>query len=138
MATVLGQRLKRKEDPRLITGKGQYTDDVQLPGMVYAAILRSPHAHARILWVDASRARDMDGVLAVYTGADLEGKLGTIPTAWLPPDSDIRMVPHSALAVHRVRYVGDGVALVVASSRSIAEDALDLISLEYEVLPGTA
>ncbi|WP_258110761.1 xanthine dehydrogenase family protein molybdopterin-binding subunit [Alicyclobacillus sp. SP_1] len=138
MATVLGQRLRRKEDPRLITGKGQYTDDVQLPGLVYASILRSPHAHARILRVDASLAREMDGVLAVYTGEDLEGKLGTIPTAWLPPDSDIRTVPHSALAVHRVRYVGDGVALVVASSRSIAEDALDVISVDYEVLPGTA
>jgi aerobic carbon-monoxide dehydrogenase large subunit len=136
MAGVLGEKVKRREDPRLITGRGSYTDDIQLPGMLYAAILRSPHAHAKIVNIDVKEALGQEGVVAIYTGKDIEGKLGTIPTAWLPPDSDIRTVPHHALAVDRVRYVGDGVALVIAESRYGARDALDAIHVTYEVLPG--
>ncbi len=132
---MIGQAIKRREDPRLITGQGQFTDDIQLPGMVYAAILRSPHAHARVAHINVEEARSHPGVVAVYTGKDLEGKLGLLPTAWLPPNSDIKTTAHPALAVDRVRYVGDGVALVVAKDRYIARDALDLIHVTYEVLP---
>ncbi len=135
MAGVLGEKVKRREDPRLITGHGQFTDDVQLPGMLYAAILRSPHAHAKILDIRLEDALQLAGVVAIYTGKDLKGRLGTIPTAWLPPNSDIKTVPHHALAVDTVRYVGDGVAMVVAETRYIARDALDLIHVTYEVLP---
>lgn len=137
MATVLGMgnRVKRREDPRFITGRGQYTDDIQLPGMLYASILRSPYAHAKITHIDAEAARQLPGVVAVFTGRDLDGKLGLIPTAWLPPDSDIKTTAHPALAVDKVRYVGDGVALVVAESRYTARDAVDLIKVSYEPLP---
>lgn len=135
MPNVFGTPLKRREDPRLITGKGHFTDDIQLPGMVYMAILRSPYAHARIKRIDVSAARQLPGVVAIYTGKDLEGKMGTIPTAWLVPDSDIKTPPHHALAVDKVRYVGDGVALVVAEDRYTAQDALELIDVEYEELP---
>ncbi|MCL6631858.1 MAG: molybdopterin-dependent oxidoreductase [Alicyclobacillus herbarius] len=135
MSTVFGQVVKRREDPRFITGRGQYTDDVQLPGMLYAAILRSPHAHARIISIDVEAAKRAPGVVAVYTGRDLADKMGTVPTAWIPPESNLKTPPHFALAVDRVRYVGDGVAMVVADSRYAARDALDLISVQYEVLP---
>lgn len=135
MPNVFGTPMKRREDPRLITGQGLFTDDIQLPGMVYMAVLRSPHAHARIKRIDVSAARRAPGVVAVYTGKDLEGKMGTIPTAWLVPDSNIKTPPHPALAVDKVRYVGDGVALVVAEDRYTAKDALELIEVEYEVLP---
>ncbi|SEN76238.1 xanthine dehydrogenase family protein molybdopterin-binding subunit [Lihuaxuella thermophila] len=135
MPNVFGTPLKRREDPRLITGKGNFTDDIQLPGMLYMAVLRSPHAHARIKRIDVSAARQVPGVVAVYTGKDLEGKMGTIPTAWLVPDSDIKTPPHHALAVDQVRYVGDGIALVVAEDRYTVRDALELIDVEYEELP---
>ncbi|HEU5140366.1 MAG TPA: molybdopterin cofactor-binding domain-containing protein, partial [Bacillales bacterium] len=135
MANVFGTPLKRREDPRLITGNGNYTDDIQLPGMLFAAVLRSPHAHARIKRIDVSAAREAEGVAAVYTGQDLAGKMEPIPTAWLPPDSDMKTPAHPALAVDTVRYVGDGVALVVADDRYSARDALDLIEVEYEELP---
>ncbi|WP_067934185.1 xanthine dehydrogenase family protein molybdopterin-binding subunit [Alicyclobacillus kakegawensis] len=135
MSTVFGQVVKRREDPRFITGRGQYTDDVQLPGMLYAAILRSPHAHARIVSLDVEGAKRVPGVVAIYTGRDLAEPMGTVPTAWIPPESSLKTPPHHALAVDKVRYVGDGVAMVVADSRYAARDALDLISVQYEVLP---
>lgn len=135
MATVFGQMLKRKEDPRLITGNGQFADDVVLPGMLYASIRRSPHAHARIVQVDVEAAAQTPGVVAVYTGKDLVGKIGLIPTAWLPPESNIKTTAHHALAVDKVRYVGDGVALVVAESRYAAKDAAEKINVQYDVLP---
>jgi carbon-monoxide dehydrogenase large subunit len=132
---VLGSRIMRKEDARLVAGRGQYTDDIRLPGMLHAAILRSPHAHARIKKVNIKAAQDMPGVVKVYTGADLRGKLAPIPTAWIPPQSELKMVEHPALAYDKVRYVGDGVAMVVARSRSQAQDALEAIAVEYEPLP---
>jgi carbon-monoxide dehydrogenase large subunit len=135
MASVFGATVKRREDPRLITGRGRYTEDVQLPGMLYACILRSPYAHARIAHIDVSAAEQIPGVVAIFTGRDLQGKLGTIPTAWLPPDSNIKTPAHHALAVDKVRYVGDGVALVVAEDRYTARDAVERIHVEYEVLP---
>jgi aerobic carbon-monoxide dehydrogenase large subunit len=136
MTGLLGEKVKRREDARLITGRGRFTDDIQLPGMLFAAILRSPHAHARIVSINVEEAVNQPGVVAIYTGKDLEGKLGTIPTAWLPPGSDIKPVPHHALAVDHVRYTGDGVALVIAETRYGARDALDFIDVTYEVLPG--
>jgi len=134
MANIFGTPLKRREDPRLITGHGEFTDDLAFTGMLYAAMLRSPHAHANITSIDTTEAERLDGVVAVYTGKDLEGKMDPIPTAWLPPDSNIQTPAHPALAKDKVRYVGDGVAMVVAENRYVARDAIDLIDVEYEVL----
>jgi aerobic carbon-monoxide dehydrogenase large subunit len=132
MATSLvGSRIKRREDPRLIMGRGTYVDDIQLPRMTYAAILRSPYAHARIRGIDVSKAKALPGVVAVMTGADLQGK--NVPCGWTLPD--IKVAPHPALAVGKVRYTGDAVAVVVAEERYIARDALDLIEVDFEPLP---
>jgi len=119
----------------LITGGATFTDDVQLPGMAHAAILRSPHAHAKINSIDTAAASEAPGVVAVYTGADTDGVLNPIPCAWLPPDCDIKAVAHPAIAKDVVRYQGDAVAVVVAETRYQAEDALELINVDYEVLP---
>ncbi len=135
VSRLFGASVKRREDPRLITGHGAYTDDMKLPGMAYLAILRSPYGHARIKRIDTSKAQQHPGVLAVYTGADLAGKLNPIPCAWLIPDSDLKTPPYPALASDTVRFTGDGVAMVVASSPYIARDALDLIEVDYEPLP---
>lgn len=133
-----GQNVTRREDIRLVRGQGQYTDDRVLPGMLYAAILRSPHAHAKIRQIDVTPAQKMPGVVKVYTGSAVNGRLGTIPTAWIPPDSQLKMVPHPALAVDRVRYVGEAVALVVAQDPVQAEEALDRIRVDYEPLPAVS
>ncbi|MDA8194085.1 MAG: molybdopterin-dependent oxidoreductase [Thermaerobacter sp.] len=135
MSKLVGTPVKRREDARLITGHGNFTDDVRLPGQAYAEILRSPHAHARILSIDTTAAQAMPGVVKVYTGQDLAGRVGTVPTAWIPPASDLKQVPHAVLAVETVRYVGDGVAMVVADDPYIARDALDRIVVEYQTLP---
>jgi aerobic carbon-monoxide dehydrogenase large subunit len=132
MATSLvGSRIKRREDPRLIIGRGTYVDDIQLPRMTYAAILRSPYAHARIRSINVDKAKALPGVVAVMTGADLQGK--NVPCGWTLPD--IKVAPHPALAVGKVRYTGDAVAVVVAEERYIARDALDLIEVDFEPLP---
>ena len=135
VSKLFGARIKRREDPRLITGKATYTDDLQLPGMLYAQIVRSPHAHAKVVRVHTKAARAHPGVVAVYTGKDLEGKLNPIPTAWLIPGSDLKTPPHPALATDVVRYVGDGVAVVVAESRFAARDGAALVRVEYAPLP---
>ena len=132
---LFGSGIRRREDPRLITGASTYTDDIKLPGMVHAAILRSPHAHARITGIDTSAAQAAPGVLAVYTGADTDGVLNSIPCAWIVPDSDTKAVPHMPLAKDVVRYMGDGVAVVVAENRYQAEDALEQITVDYQPLP---
>ena len=132
---IFGSGIRRREDPRLITGAATYTDDVTLPGTVHAAILRSPHAHARIGRIDTSAAAAAPGVLTVYTGRDTEGALNPLPCAWIPPDSDVKAVAHPAIASEVVRYQGDAVAVVVAESRYQAEDALELIAVDYEPLP---
>jgi aerobic carbon-monoxide dehydrogenase large subunit len=134
MATLFGSGVKRREDPRLITGEGSFVDDIKLHGLTFAAILRSPHAHAKIERIDTSAAVKTPGVIAVFTGRDLAGKVNPVPCAWNPPNCDIRVPAHPALAVDTVRYAGDGVALVVAESRAIARDALDRIDVEYEPL----
>jgi aerobic carbon-monoxide dehydrogenase large subunit len=132
---IFGSGIRRREDPRLITGQATYTDDIKLTGMVYAAILHSPHAHARIRSIDTSAAQEAPGVLAVYTGADTDGVLNPIPCAWVVPNSDVKQVPYPAIAKEVVRYVGDAVAVVVAENRYQAEDALELINVGYEMLP---
>jgi aerobic carbon-monoxide dehydrogenase large subunit len=132
--TPLGKSLKRREDPRLITGSATYTDDIQLPRMVYAAVLRSPWAHARLTRIDVSHARTSPGVIAVYTGRDLVDRVNPVPCAWMVPNCDLKVPPHPLLAVDTVRHVGDGVALVIAESREAARDALDLIDADYDPL----
>ena len=134
---MFGSGIRRREDPRLITGRASYTDDINLPGMAHAAILRSPYAHANITSIDTSAAACQPGVLAVYTGADIEGHLNPIPCAWHIPDSDLIMPDHPAIAKDKVRYVGDAVAVVVAESRYQAEDALEHIDVDYEPLDVT-
>lgn len=135
MTTLFGSGIKRREDPRLITGNGLFTDDLRLADLSYAAILRSPMAHARITSIDVSAAKALPGVLAVYTGADLRERTAPVPCAWVVPGSDCKVPDHPLLAVDRVRYQGDGVAMVVAGSREAARDALDLIQVDYEPLP---
>ncbi|HEX9579834.1 MAG TPA: molybdopterin cofactor-binding domain-containing protein [Gemmatimonadales bacterium] len=135
MTTLFGSGIRRREDPRLVTGKATYTDDVKLPGMLYAAILRSTYAHARLEKVSVGKAKKAPGVVAVYTGADLKDRVNPVPCAWNVPNCDLKTPPHPLLAVDTVRYAGDGVALVVAESRAAARDALDLIDVDYQPLP---
>lgn len=131
---LFGSSIKRREDPRLITGKGTFTDNLTLPGMVYALIVRSPHAHARIRKIEASKARAHPGVVAVFTGADMQAaKVGSLPTGWLHPG--IKIPPHPPMAAGTVNYAGDAVAVVLAESRYAARDAADLVEVEYEPLP---
>jgi carbon-monoxide dehydrogenase large subunit len=136
-ARVFGSGIKRREDPRLLTGTARYTADFTLPGQLYAAILRSPHGHARIGKIDTAAAKSAPGVAAVFTGADTEGVLHPIPCAWLVPNSDLKTAPYPPLARTVVRYVGDAVAVVVAESPQQAADAVELIDVEYEPLPVT-
>jgi carbon-monoxide dehydrogenase large subunit len=135
-ASLCGSSIKRKEDPRMIAGKGTYLDDVRLPGMVHAVFVRSPYAHAKIKSIDASKAKKVQGVVAVYTGAELEQKLGPVPCAWqVPTDPPIKIPRYTPLAVDKVRYVGDPVAVVVAQDLYVAQDAAELVKVEYQLLP---
>jgi aerobic carbon-monoxide dehydrogenase large subunit len=133
-AGSIGRPLRRKEDPRLITGHGRYVDDVVLPGMVYAAFVRSTEAHARILSVDRERAVARKGVLAVLTGAEVEFHR-PLPMIWKPPGVEIRTPEHWPLARLAVKHVGDPVAVVVAEERYAVVDVADEIEIEYEPLP---
>src|SRR5438105_6280190 len=131
---LFGSSIKRREDPRLITGKGVYVDDVKLPGTTYASFVRSPHAHARIKNIDSTAARKLPGVVAVYTGKELSaGGVKSLPVGWLLPN--IKLPPHLPLAVERARYMGDAVAVVIAESPYLARDAADLVEVDYEPLP---
>lgn len=134
----IGQPVTRFEDPRLLRGQGRYVNDVDIPGQAHAVILRSPHAHARIVAVDAGAARALPGVLAVLTEAELaEDALGTM-TVNIPrkrPDgSPMFYSPHPGLARGHVHYVGDPVAMVVAETQAVARDAAELVHVEYETL----
>ncbi len=130
-----GAPVKRNEDPRLLTGQGVFVDDIQLPGMLHAAVLRSPHAHARILRVDVRRALEHPDVVLVLTHRDLPPGLRE-PLPKLIPHPDLRHhKTQYALAPDKVRHVGEPVAFVVATSRYAAEDALELIEVDYEPLP---
>jgi carbon-monoxide dehydrogenase large subunit len=129
---MVGARVKRIEDPRLLRGRAAYVDDIRLPGLLHMAVLRSPHAHARIQSVDLSAARGLAGVVDVFSFADLGPEPPSIPVLF--PDESMRGAPQYPLARDKVRYVGEGVAVVIAESRHVAEDALDLIEVDYEAL----
>ena len=134
----IGQPVRRKEDVRLLTGRGTYTDDMNLPGQAHAVVLRSPHAHARILSMDISEARAAPGVLAVLTGHDaIADGIGALPVQVEVPGKDKPLFAPTRhiLQTERVRYVGDPVALVVAETRDQAMDAAELIQIDYETLP---
>ncbi len=138
MEKMVGQRIKRKEDPKLITGNGTYLDDIKIPGLLHASILRSPHPHAKIVSIDKEQALAHPGVVAVYTGKDLEGKINPVPTSWRVPGMNLIETKQYPLAIDTARYVGDGVAMVIAESKYIARDAVEMIDVEYEVLPSVA
>lgn len=133
---MIGVPLKRKEDRRLLTGRGKYAGDVRLPGLLHAAVLRSPHPHACLVAIRSERARALPGVVAVITAADL-GDVGKIPVR-LGPRPSIVACLQRPLATDKVRYVGEPVAVVIAASRYLAEDALDLVEVEYEPLATVA
>jgi len=130
----IGKARRRSEDARLITGRTQWTDNLQLPGMLHVAFLRSPHAHARVTRVDTSAARGRPGVVAVFSGQDFAEEQGSLPCAW-PVTEDILIPDHPPMAVSEVRYAGDPVACVVARDRYAAVDALEDIDVDYAPLP---
>jgi len=133
--TLVGKRVRRQEDPRLLTGTAVYLDDIKMPGMRHACIVRSPHAAARIQGIDTKAARERPGVTAVFTGADV-GSLGAVPCAASLPG--LRVPRHALLAQDRVYYQGHPVAVVVATDRYVARDAADLVEVNYEPLPAVA
>jgi len=144
---AIGRPLRRKEDLRLLTGSGQFSDDLSLPWQAHAAMVRSPHPHARIARIEAARALAMPGVLAVFTGADCAADgLGAIPHAPVPSTRhDMKLTaptggavfegPHRLLPTDKARHVGEAVALVVARTRGQAVDAAEAVEVEYETLP---
>jgi len=129
----VGRAMKRVEDPRLIKGIGTYTDDIRLPGLLHAMILRSPHAHARVVSIDTAAAKALAGVTAVLTGADVNASCGLVPCA--ASIADLKAPAHTVLAGDRVYYVGHPVAVVVASDPYVARDAIEAIEVEYDPLP---
>jgi carbon-monoxide dehydrogenase large subunit len=132
---VIGVAVERKEDRKLLSGQAQWVDNMRLPGMVYFAMVRSPYAHARIRSVDVAPALAHVDVVAAWSGDDLaEEWSGGLPCAWLPTE-DTKAPLHLPLATDKARYAGDGVAVVVATSRAAAEDAAELVHVEYEPLP---
>ncbi len=133
--TLVGARIRRREDPRLITGQATYVDDVKIVGLLHAAFVRSPYAHARLRRVDVEAAKRHPGVVAAFTGADLraQGLTASLPVAHKM--TDLKTPPHPALAVGEVRFVGECVALVVATDPYVARDAAELVEVEYEELP---
>src|ERR1700746_3063610 len=123
--SIIGKPVAFVDSAEKTTGAGKYTDDLSVPGMLIGKILHSPHPHARIKRIDASRAEQLDGVVAVVTGKDAPNPYGILPVGH----------DEHALALDKVRYVGDNVACVAAIDESTAEKALELIDVEYEVLP---
>jgi len=129
----VGRAMKRVEDPRLIKGIATYTDDLRLPGLLHVAILRSPHAHARVAGIDISAARAIPGVVAVLVGADVNAQCGVVPCAAAIPD--LKAPRHTVLAGDRVYFVGHPVAVAVAKDPYVARDAVDAIEVDYDPLP---
>ena len=127
---LVGQRVKRREDPRLIQGRGTYVDDIKIAGMQHLAFKRSDVAHGRIRCIDVSAAEAMEGVEAVFTGAQIAEMLAPMPIG-----TPFSSPPHRAVAVDTVRYGGEAVAVVVASDRYVARDAADAIVVDFEALP---
>ena len=131
-SAAFGASIKRREDPRLITGRGTYVDDIKMVGMLHIALVRSPYAHANITSIDTSAASAADGVVAVLTGEDIGEEIG-LPCGWVVPDTI--EVPHPPLAIGKVRCVGDAVVAIVANSPDAAVDAAALVDVGYDVLP---
>jgi aerobic carbon-monoxide dehydrogenase large subunit len=140
--TGIGAAVRRKEDFRFITGKGQYTDDISRPGQTYIHFVRSPHAHAKIRKIDSAEASKMPGVVAVLTGADLANdKIGNLICGWAITSKDgspMKMSAHPAIANEKANHVGDAVAVVIAESLAQAKDAAETVKVDYEVLPAVA
>src|SRR5499427_7358065 len=138
-ATGIGAAVRRKEDLRFVTGKGQYTDDVIRPGATRAAFVRSPHAHAKIKSVDVAAAKIMPGVVDVLTGKQLAtDKIGNLICGWMIHSKDgtpMKMAPHPALAAGKVNHQGDAVAVVIAETQEQGRDAAEKVKVEYEPLP---
>ena len=139
MATVverlIGKSIKRREDPRFITGRGTYVDDVKLPGTTYAVFVRSPHARARIKKIDTAAAAKHPGVVAIFTGKDMTG-VNSLPCGWLLPE--LKIPPHPPLATDTASYVGDPVAVVIAETQAAAQDAADKVKVTWEILPAVS
>ncbi len=131
----VGRVMRRKEDPRLITGRARYVDDISLPGTLWAAIVRSPEAHAKIVSIDTSAAADYPGVHAVFTGEDMSDLGGPLPCAWVPPGVEVQNPEHWPLARGTVNHVGDPVAVVLGDDRYAVVDAAEEVLVEYESLP---
>ncbi|MCU0492958.1 MAG: xanthine dehydrogenase family protein molybdopterin-binding subunit, partial [Chloroflexaceae bacterium] len=127
--TWIGKDMKRREDPALLMGTAQYTNDVNLPGMLHAAVLRSPYPHAQIKSIDTSAAKALPGVYAVLSGSEVAGMITPLPRFC------IEEVVEHAVAIDKVRYVGEAVAIIAAESRYVAEDAAELVQVEWEMLP---
>src|SRR5437763_16185871 len=127
--TWIGKDIKRREDPALLMGTATYTNDIKLPGMLHAAVLRSPYPHARIVGIDTTAAKKLPGVYAVLTGRDAAEVIDPVPAFCAEP-----VVEH-AIALEKVRYAGEAVVAVAAESRYIAEDALALVQIEWGPLP---
>ena len=133
-APWVGQPIKRKEDPRLIMGRARYIDDINVTGQLWAAFVRSPEAHAKIVSIDTSAAREYPGVHAVFTGHDLDLE-APLPMAWVPPGITVNNPPHWSIAKDEVNCVGDPVALVIGSDRYAVVDAAEQVLVEYDPLP---
>jgi carbon-monoxide dehydrogenase large subunit len=134
-ANHVGRSQLRKEDPRLITGRATYVDDITITGVLHAAIVRSPEAHAKIVSIDASAALKRDDVVAVFTAEDMADLLGPLPMAWVPPGIEVHNPPHWPLARGTVKHVGDPVAIVLSEDKYAAIDAAEEVVVEYEPLP---
>lgn len=135
MSDYIGKSVKRVEDYRFITGRGTYTDDIVLPGMTHAWIVRSPYAHARIRSINTEAACSQPGVVAVFVGQDIvDDGVNPIPTGW-QIGADMKEPPHHTLAVDKVRHVGDGVAVIIAETRQAAQDAAEHLEVDYDPLP---
>lgn len=139
MCSLIGQAVKRVEDKRFITGKGKYTDDIVLPNMTYAYIIRSPYAHAKILKLDTSQALAMEGVVAIFTGEDIaKSGVNGVPCGWqvnFNTGETMKEPPHPLLVKDKVLHVGDAIAIVIAESRALAKDAAEMVEIEYQELP---
>ena len=134
----IGEAVRRKEDYRFLTGAGNYTDDITLANQAYAVFVRSPHAHAGVKSVDSSLAQKMPGVVGIFTGKDIEGKMGGLPCGWLinnPDGTPMKEPLHPILAINKARYVGDQVAMVVAETLEQARNAAEAVLVDYDVLP---
>ncbi|MEI6618768.1 MAG: xanthine dehydrogenase family protein molybdopterin-binding subunit [Betaproteobacteria bacterium] len=134
----IGESVRRKEDYRFLTGAGQYTDDITMQAQSYAVFVRSPHAHAVIKSIDISAASAMPGVVRIFIGKDLEGKMGGLPCGWLinnPDGTPMNEPPHPVLALGKVRHVGDQLAMVIAETLEQAKNAAEAVQVDYDVLP---